>query len=200
MTIPKGFQSSAGKQNLLASFNNWLIENVEGGHVGIAPLPSDKEFFWDFDFPIEPQDFPAIATTEIGLFNLGEIALDRFLGFDENGNECFGTRNQTLVEITAFAKDSATFTGATNTVRNLRDRIVQALTVEPIPLRNYNVSGNPEIGIIEVDRQSNAINEKFIVDPSNQNVKRYVVIVRIFWLEVTGSIGTRTLTSDAEIT
>lgn len=198
--IPSNSKFSFGKQNLLASFNNWLIETIEGGHVGTAPLPSDKEFFWDFDYPIEPQDFPAISTTEIGLFNLGEIALGRFLGFNENGSECFGTRNQTLIEITAFAKDSETFTGATNTVRNLRDRITQALTVEPIPLRNYNVPGNPQIGIIEVDRQSNAINEKFIVDPSNQNVKRYVLIVRIFWLEVTNAITTRLLTSDAEIT
>ena len=76
---------------------------------------------------------------------------------------------------------------------------MHALTTEPIPLRNYNAPGNIQIGIIEVDRQSNAINEKFIVDPSNQNVKRYVLIVRIFWLEVTRIITTRSLKADTEI-
>lgn len=199
MSIPSNYKGFAGKQNLMASFNNFLIETIQGGQLDPPPLQNDKEFFWAFDHPISPQDFPAITTTEIGLFNLGELALGRFLGFNKNGIECKGTKNQTLIEITCIAKDSETFTGATNLVRNLRDRVEQALTTEKIPLRDYNNPTSPQIGLIEVDRESNSINEKYLVDVTNQNIKRYVILVRVFWLSLVNQSFTDSITSDADI-
>ena len=209
MALPKGFIQFAGKENLMASFNNWLIENLEGGQLGAAPLTSDKEFFWAFDFPISPQQFPAITTTERGLFNLGDNAFNKLLGHTPDGTPIFGVKNQTLIEITCIAKDNDTFTGATRTVRNLRDRVIFALNnaghistpqVDKIRLRDYNNPNKPEIGFMFLDRDSNAINEKFIVDSQNQNVKRYVLLVRIFWCEINQPSITKTITSNTTIT
>lgn len=209
MAIPKGFSHTSGKEALMASFNNWLIENIDGGHLGVPPLPGDKEFFWVFDYPIAPQQFPAITTTERGLFNLGELALDKLVGHSSDGSPIFGVRNQTLIEITCISQDSETFTGSTLIVRNLRDRVIFALTnaghistpeVSKIELRDYNNPSTPVIGFIELDRESNSINEKFVVDPQNQNVKRYVLLVRVFWHELGQQLNiTQNINSDTQI-
>jgi hypothetical protein len=199
MSIPINFSAFAGKENLIASFNHWLMDSIQGGYLGPSPLPSNKEFFWAFDYPIAPQNTPAITTMEIGLFNRGEIAMDRFLGYTEGGIPIYGTRNQTLMEITCIAQDSETFTGAARKVRNLRDKVMQALFVETIPLRDYNRPTEPRIGTIDLDTNGNAINEKFVVDPTNQQIKRYVLLVRIFWSEFTNYSLEQTIGSNAKI-
>ena len=202
MTIPTGFGQFAGKENLMESFNNWLIENIGGGHVGSPPLPSGKDFFWAFDFPIQPQQTPAVTTTERGLFNLGELAFNKLIGHRPDGEPVFGTKNQTLIEITCIDQDTETKTNSTKVVRNLRDRVTQALATLNIPLRDYanHPSNPPKIGIITLDPESNAINEKFVVDPQNLQVKRYVIIIRVFWMELNHTFKTQTILSDAEIT
>ena len=209
MAIPKGFRHTSGKEALMGSFNNWLIENIDGGHLGILPLPGDKEFFWAFDYPIAPQQFPAITTTERGLFNLGERALGKLVGHSSDGSPIYGVKNQTLIEITCISQDSETLTGSTRIVRNLRDRVIFALTnaghvstpsVSTIELRDYNNPSTPVIGFIELDRESNSINEKFVVDPQNQNVKRYVLLIRVFWNELGQQLNiTQNINSDTQI-
>ena len=199
MSIPKKFTSFAGKENLMASFNHWLMDTIQGGQLGGTSLQEDKEFFWSFDFPIIPQFLPAISSTETGLFNIGDEAFSRFLGYNEHGDPVYGSRNQTLIEISCVATDGELFTGATNKVRNLRDRVVHALNAVIIPLRDYSKQSAPQVGIIEVDPESNSINEKFLVDPSNQNIKRYVIIVRVFWTEFENRSNSQSINSDAEI-
>jgi len=189
----------AGKANLMASFNTWLMNTIQGGYFGLPPLPTGKEFFWNFDAPIAAQKTPGISTTEVGLFNLGETALERLLGHDANGNPIFGIRNQTLIEISCIDQDSETYTSATQKVRKLRDRVVNALYVETIPLRNYDDPLTPQIGIIELDSASNAINEKFLIDPANQNLKRYVLLVRVFWMEFINRTQLQTINANAQI-
>jgi len=197
--IPRGFSAFAGKENLIASFNNFLIETIEGGHLGAPPLPSNDDFFWVFDYPIQPQQFPAITTTELGLFNLGEQAFDQLLGFTEDGDEIKGARNQTLIEITCIDTDSETKSNATLTVRKLRDKVMQALNTQSIPLRDYNNPNKPVIGFIELDPSSNSVNEKYIVNEVNQQVKRYVLVIRIFWIELIHNTKTATINSDAQV-
>jgi len=197
--IPKQSNTFFGKENLMASFNYWLMDTIQGGIVSVPPLPSGKEFFWAFDFPIAPQQTPAISTTEIGLFNLGEIALERFIDIDDNGDPIFGTMNQTLIEITCTDQDKEGYSRATKTVRNLRDRIIQALTTETIPLRDCNNPLKPKIGVIVLDPNSNSINEKFIADPSNIQLKRYVILVRVFWMELQQRTKNKTITANATI-
>lgn len=150
----------------------------------MPPLPAGKEFYWMFDFPIAPVNTPAISVTEIGLFNYGEIAMDRLVGFD--GNEpIYGTKNQTLVEIICTDQDSLDYSEATKMVRNLRDRVVGLFGTQQIPLVDYGNPSKPQIGYLWLDNSSNAINEKLLIDPQNQNLKRYVLLVRIFWMELT---------------
>lgn len=173
-----------GKENLISSLNYWLTNTIQGGHIGVPPLPAGKEFYWMFDFPIAPVNTPAISITEIGLFNYGEMALDRLIGFD-GADPIYGTKNQTLIEIICTDQDSLNYSAATNKVRNLRDRVMGALGTHQIPLVDYGNPSKPAIGYIWVDNASNAINEKLLVDPQNQNLKRYVLLVRIFWLEIT---------------
>jgi hypothetical protein len=199
MGVPPNFLAFAGKENLIASFNHWLMDSIQGGYLGLPPLPNNKEFFWAFDYPIAPQDMPAITTMEIGLFNRGEIAMGRLLGYTEGGVPMYGTRNQTLMEVTCIAQDSESFTGAARKVRNLRDRVMQALFTDTIPLRDYSKVIAPQIGTIDLDLGGNAINEKFLVDPTNQQIKRYVLLVRIFWSECTNNSFEQTITANAKI-
>ena len=187
-----------GKENLLASLNYWLTNTVQGGFVGLPPLAAGKDFYWQFDYPLAPVHTPAINVTEIGLFNTGEMAFDRLIGFD--GDEpLYGTKNQTLVEITCMDQDSTVYTSAANKVRNLRDRVIGALSDNHIPLVDYSHPHKPVIGYLWVDNNSNAINEKFLVDPQNQNLKRYVLLVRIFWLEMTQRTKLNTIKSSTTI-
>lgn len=175
------------------------MAQVQGGYFGLPPLPTGKEFFWNFDAPIVAQRTPGISTTEVGLFNLGETAFDRLLGHDSSGNPILGIRNQTLIEISCIDQDSDNYTAATQKVRKLRDRVVNALYTEPIPLRNYDDLSTPQIGIIELDLASNAINEKFLIDPANQNLKRYVLLIRVFWNEYTNRKQLQTIDANAKV-
>ncbi len=200
MPIPSGFVPKAGKQQLMASFNNFLVSQLDGGevHDGAATsLPLGKTFWWLFGYPLTTLMFPSISVVEVGLFNKGEFAIGRLLGFESDGTPIKGTRNQTLVEINCWAKDTDTKADAEKVVRELRDRIIFALTnagqfdettngllIPPIELKNYNVIGNPKVGLINIDPSDNAINEKFIVDSVDANIKRYKLLVRIFWFEL----------------
>lgn len=197
--IPKGFYEFAGKENLMASFNNFLIETIQGGHLGAPPLPSDKDFFWVFDYPIQPQQFPAVSTVELGLFDLGEDAFDQLLGFNESGDEIKGARNQTLIDVTCIDVNSEVKSNATLTVRRLRDKVMQALRTQTAPLRDYNNPNKPEIGFIELDSSSNSVNEKYIVNPVNQQVKQYVLTIRVKWIELIHNVKTVTINSNAQI-
>jgi len=40
-----------------------------------------------------------------------------------------------------------------------------------------------EIGVMVMDPADNAINEQFVIDPINQNIKTYRILVRLFWYE-----------------
>jgi hypothetical protein len=199
MTIPRNYKAFHGKENLMASINHWLMDTIEGGYLGVPPLPSNKDFFWAFDFPIIPQNTPAITTAEIGLFNLGEMALDRLMGFTDDGNPIYGTINQTLIEITCVDQDKEGYSASTKNVRNLRDKVMAAFTTENIPLKNYNSPSKPQIGIIRLDLNSNSVNEKFLVDPVNQNLKRYVLLIRLFWNELEQRATGNSLKSDTQI-
>jgi len=187
-----------GKENLIASLNYWLTNTVQGGFVGVPPLPANADFYWAFDFPIAPLHTPSINVTEIGLFNSGETAFDRLLGFD--GNEpIYGTKNQTLVEISCVDQDSSTYSSAAKKVRNLRDRVIGALNDSHIPLVDYSNPSKPVIGYLWVDNNGNSINEKFLVDSQNQNLKRYVLMVRIFWMEISQRTKSTTIKSSSQI-
>lgn len=200
MAIPRNFIHTTGKENLMASFNHWLMDTVLGGHVGFGALPADKDFYWAFDYPIQPGQNPSISTTEIGLFSLGDNSLDRLLAIDTAGEPIYGYRNQTLIEITILDQDSDSYTGATRKVRNLRDRVHQALQTEIIPFKDYSNPSAPQLGIIQLDNQSNAINEKYIVDPVNQQLKRYTLLIRVFWNELlVRESPSKTITSDSVV-
>src|SRR3989304_352906 len=110
MPLPSNFVPKAGKQNVLASLNSFLVSEIGGGevHDGVSTtLPGGKTFFWFFGYPLSSLLFPSISVVEVGLFNRGEFALDRLLGFDSLGKPIKGARNQTLIEINCWAKDTA---------------------------------------------------------------------------------------------
>ena len=188
-----------GKENLIASLNYWITNTVLGGQIGVPPLAPNNEFYWLFDYPIAPLNTPAISITEIGLFNTGEMAMDRLVGYD-GSDPLYGTKNQTLIEIVCTDQDGANYSSATHMVRNLRDRVMDALeSASSIPLVDYANPNKPKIGYLWVDANSNSINEKFLVDAQNQNLKRYVLLVRIFWIELTQRTNSKTLAANAVI-
>ena len=195
--IPADFKASSGKQNLMASLNEWLIDIVRGGQQDSNELTAGHDFYWAFDYPLAPQRMPAIGISEVGLFDLGARAFDdNLVGFTEAGEPIRAVRNQTLVEINCWAQDSDNFGGATKKVRELRDRVVYALEfagtrneqndaylLPPIQLKNYSKSGTPIVGILMLDPAGNAINEKFLIDPVVNQLKRYKLLVRFLYDE-----------------
>lgn len=196
-SVSKDFQLTSGKQNLIASLNEWLTTVVKGGKENDGSLSIDQDFYWFFDFPIAPQRFPSVAVSEVGLFDLGKRAFDENLvAFTEDGKAIHAVRNQTLVEINCWHQDSDDFGGATKKVRELRDRIVYALEfaglmnetedgfiIPPIKLIDFYQESKPVIGVIRLDPNGNAINEKFLIDPINQQLKRYKLLIRISYDE-----------------
>lgn len=198
-SIPADFKASSGKQNFMESLNKWLVDIVRGGQSADAPLLGGNDFYWGFDRPIAPLNMPAIGVVEIGLFDLGARAFNsNLVGFTVDNRPIRGVRNQTLVEITCYAVDTDTFGGATKKVRELRDRIVYALefagtendqengfVVPHIKLKDFSQSGRPVVGIIRVDPTGNAINEKFLIDPVNNQIKMYKLLVRFLYDEYT---------------
>lgn len=191
--------SPSGKQNLMSSINEFLIANIPEGEVydgQATTLSAGKEFFWLFEYPLSGQTFPSISISEVGLFSLAPIALERLLGFDSAGKAIKGERNQTLVEINCWARDTAEKADATKVVRELRDKVyfvlknagefdedTDSFVVPPIELKDFSQPSPPVEGKITVDRADNSIDEKYIVDADDQNIKRYKLLVRMFWFE-----------------
>lgn len=196
-SVPADFKAATGKQNLITSINKWLIDTVRGGHVGDTPLPVGKDFYWAFDRPVAPLNMPAVSTTEIGLFDVGARAFDgNLVGFDSNGKPLHAVQNQTLMEITCWALDSDNFGQATKKVRELRDRIVfaiefagvmndreDAFIIGPIMLKDFSQEDTPVVGVVRLDPTGNAINEKFLIDPVNNQLKMYKLLVRFLYDE-----------------
>lgn len=196
-SVPKDFYLTSGKQNLMASLNEWLTTVVLGGKEDDGALSADQDFYWFFDSPIAPLRFPGVVVSEVGLFDLGKRAFDENLvGFTEDGKPIHAVRNQTLVEISCWHQDSDTFGGATKKVRELRDRIAYAIEfaglknekedgfiIPPIRLVDFYQESKPAIGIIRLDPNGNAINEKFLIDPINQQLKRYKLLIRLSYDE-----------------
>lgn len=195
--VPSDFKAASGKQNFMSSLNSWLVDVVRGGQVGGTALGYGKDFFWAFNFPIAPLMMPAVGVSEIGLFDLGKRAFDgNLVGLTVDGKPIRAVRNQTLVEINCWAQDSDDFGGATKKVYELRDRVVLALEfagvmndnedgfiIPPIRLRDFSRDGAPVMGVIWLDPSGNSINEKFLVDPVVQNLRRYKLMVRFLYDE-----------------
>jgi len=201
MSIPSGFHHQTGKEAMLASLNDYLVANIDGGQVGGTSLGIGKTFFFEFDNPIAPMQFPGITTAEVGLFNLGDFAFDdNLLGFDSSGKPIKGVKNQTLIEINCWdSLDKSA--SATKNVRNLRDKVIFALVnagkinedtglpiLPKIDLKAIDELGSPVVGQIVIDPSANAINERFLIDPVNQQIRRIKLLVRVFWFELLENI------------
>ena len=195
--VPANFKASSGKQNLMASFNQWLVDVVRGGQTDLGEFHPGNDFYWAFDYPLAPQRMPAIGISEVGLFDIGARAFDdNLVGFTEDGKPIRAVRNQTLIEINCWAQDSDNFGGATKKVRELRDRVVYALefagtrtdndeafVLPPMQLKDYSKTDLPVVGVMMLDPAGNAINEKFLIDPVVNQLKRYKLLVRVLYDE-----------------
>jgi len=180
MPLPTNFKWSSGKNALIGSLADYLITQIP-----------DETF--DFDNPMLPLKLPSYGVAEVGLFNLSPIAFEHFMGY-KNGLPLYGRKNQTLMEISAW-DDVSLHSNAVGKVRQMRDKVVYLLynagrvndvgvfVLPPIKLKDYSGVSPVEIGVIELDIADNSINEKFIVDPINQNIKMYKLLVRMNWYE-----------------
>lgn len=180
MTLPIDFKWNSGKNALMGSLADYLTTQI-------------TDEYFDFDNPILPIKLPGYGISEKGLYNLGAYAFDNFLGQDANG-AIYGRKDQTLVEISAW-DDETLHSDAVGKVRQMRDKIVYVLLnagryndagtqiLPPMKLYDYSTTPKTEIGVIELDPADNAINEKFQIDPINQNIKVYKLLIRLFWYE-----------------
>jgi len=178
--LPIDFKWNSGKSALMGSLADYFTTQI-------------TDEYFDFDNPILPVKLPGYGVTEIGLFNLAPIAFEHFLGY-KDGEPLYGKKNQTLIEVSAW-DDESIHPDAVGKVRQMRDKIVYVLynagrvgddgvfVLPPIKLYDYSASPATEIGLIELDPSDNSINEKFVVDPVNQNIKMYKLLIRLFWYE-----------------
>ena len=201
MALPSNFKSKSGKQSVISSFNTFLTEQIVDGEIhdgSTITLSGGKEFWWFFDYPLASLLFPSISINEVGLFTKASKAFGRLLGHDSSGVPVKGEENQTLIEINCWAKDTASQANGTRIVRELRDKVMYTLlnagefdeitdqlVIPKIDLIDFTQPSEPVIGTIRIDRADNAIDEKYIVDAVDQNIKRYRLLVRIFWFELT---------------
>jgi hypothetical protein len=180
MTLPVDFKWDSGKSALMGSLADYFITNI-------------TDEYFDFDNPLLPIKLPGYGVSEKGLFNMGVYAFDNFLGY-KGGEALYGRKDQTLIEISAW-DDETLHSDAVGKVRQMRDKIVYVLlnagriddagveVLPPIKLYDYSTSPKTEIGVIELDSADNSINEKFTIDPVNQNLKVYKLLIRLFWYE-----------------
>ncbi len=180
MPLPANFKWDSGKGAFFGSLASWLTTNI-------------TDEYFDFDNPILPIKLPGYGVTEVGLFNLAPIAMEHFVGY-KDGEAQYAKKNQTLVEITAW-DDVTKHSNASGKVRQMRDKVIWALynagrkddagtlVLPAIKLYDYFQTPIKEMGVIQLDDSDNAINEKFIVDPVNQNIKMYKMLIRMFWYE-----------------
>ena len=195
--VSKDFKAKSGRQNFMSSLNLWLSEVVAGGFIGDSTLPAGKDFYWAFHYPLAPLKTPSISVSEVGLFDLGAYAFDyNLVDLDSSGNPIRAVVNQTLVEINCWDQDSDSYGGATKKVYEMRDRVVFALEyagtptnaedgfiIAPIKLLDFTTTGRPFMSIIRLDTSGNAINEKFLVDPVVNQLKRFKLLVRFLYTE-----------------
>ena len=110
-------------------------------------------------------------------------------------------QNQTLIEISCYDQDSDDFGGATKKVYELRDRLIYAIEfagtlnnnedgyiIPHIKLLEYSQDSKPTIGTIYLDKTGNAINEKFLIDPVTNQIKRYKLLIRFLYDEYTSPL------------
>jgi len=180
MTLPVGFEWDSGKSAMMGSLADYFTTQI-------------TDEYFDFDNPILPVKLPGYGVSEKGLFNLGAYAFDNLLGY-KDGEAIYGRKDQTLVEISAW-DDETKHPDAVGKIRQMRDKIVYVLLnagryddsgnqiLPPIKLYDYSTSPKTEIGVIELDSSDNAINEKMMIDPVNQNFKVYKLLIRLFWYE-----------------
>ena len=183
MTLPVNFKWDSGKSALMGSLADYLTTNI-----------TDESF--EFDNPILPIVLPGYGVTEKGLYNLGTYAMDNFLGY-KDGQPLYGRKDQTLIEISAW-DDETLHPGAVGKIRQMRDKIVYLFlnagriddngveVLPPIKLYDYSTTPKKEIGVIELDLADNSINEKQVIDPVNQNIKVYKILIRLYWYEYIG--------------
>ena len=180
MPLPTNFKWNSGKAALMGSFADYLTTQI-------------TDEYFDFDNPILPIKLPGYGVAEKGLYNLGIVAFEHLLGY-KNNVPVYGRKNQTLIEVSAW-DDETLHPNAVGKVREMRDKLVYVLynagrvndsggfILPPMKLYDYSQNPKVEIGIIELDPADNAINEKLVIDPINQNIKIYRVLFRMFWYE-----------------
>lgn len=175
-----GFKWGSGKNAFMGSLSEYLITQI-------------PDEFFDFDNPILPVKLPGYGVIELGLFNLGPMAMGNYVGMKDN-EPVYGRKNQTLVEISAW-DDVTKHSDAAGKVRQMRDKVIWMLynagrrnedgsvILPPIKMYDYYQEPKVETGVIWLDDSDNAINEKFMVDPVSQNIKVYKMLIRLFWIE-----------------
>ena len=178
--LPANFRWTSGKAAMLGSFNKYMQTQIP-----------DENF--DFDSPVLPANMPGYGIMEKGLYNLGAVAFEHLIGY-KDGDPVYARKNQTLVEISAWDNETL-HSNAVDRVRVMRDKVVYVLynagrtndsgafILPPMKIYDYTKVVPEEIGVMVMDPADNAINEQFVIDPINQNIKTYRILVRLFWYE-----------------
>lgn len=197
MPVPTSYTNPTGKQNVLTSFNNWLVTNV--------PTAGAADFVYDFlAEPSTPQIFAQVSVTELTYFDPGISAFGMNIFPASNYPAVTPAKNGTgmcmMVQIEIKA-DAGVNKSAKQAVYKIRDRFKRALTlagysddeapgvplVAPILVLDYGVIPPGDTGIIAhvpVERD-NGLQENYIgPDEGTPNIHTMRLLALLEWYEL----------------
>lgn len=196
-TVPTNFTNPTGKQNLLASFKNWLNTNI--------PTSGASDFVYAFLSDVSnPETFPRVGVSEMQFFqpSVSYLGMSVFpaAAYPVATPATDGSLNGTLLQV-EIKTDEGKDPGALKKLYQIRDRIryglinagtckgdTQTVTVPPIIIYDYdNATPNTETGIIAWVplEQDVAIQEQYIA-PGEElpNIHTLKLLVRLEWFEL----------------
>jgi len=182
MTMPTYMKT--GKENALYSVYKHLDTYLTQAMPGVNVILSTYN---------QAALFPCVSVNDIGVPQLGDLALGRYLGKNSQGVEKYGRLEQTTIEINCMEQnDSARgVVNAEAISRRLRDlvkyimQLSGVITALPVIKLIDSQNSDADTGAIVTHpgEESNTWTESFIENTSElPNVKRYRIYCRIQWL------------------
>lgn len=204
MPLSLGWKWGSGKSSFMGSLSEWLTTQIPGETFEFDNpiLPASMPAYGVVEvglFNIGAQAMGDFVGNYYDEWTSGYSGVSGASGWEVTSGysgvrEKFARRNQTLVEITAW-DDVTRHSDASGKVRQMRDKVIWSLYnagrddgaggfVAPIiKMYDYYQTPKKQTGVIILDPSDNAINEKFVVDPVNQNIKMYRMLIRFFYFE-----------------
>lgn len=197
MPVPTSYTNPTGKQNVLTSFNNWLMTNV--------PTAGNADFVYSFLSEVSnPEVFALVTVTEQTYFDpgVGAFGMNVFphSGYPISSPAMNGTMMCMMLQIEIKA-DAGVDPAAKQKAYKIRDRIKRGLVlagvsadeapgtalIPPIVVLDYTQTIPADTGIVAwiPVQQDNGLQESYIQpDEGTPNIHTIRILALLEWFEL----------------